>query len=251
MTRKEMTREEVTADALGRRGGDDLSTQLYQKLNNGDADAVEKIFFAYEPHLRTMIRRQLPQRFRAKFDSSDVMQSVWTSVLQGFREECWQFTGESHLRAFLIRVALFRFIELCRHHRNALGRERSLAVVDATDIRTARNDQPNEIVQADELLDRLMKICPPAHHELLRLRAMGYPLAEIAARTGFHEGSIRRIFYDMARRLDAQDGDGRGAHETEIARPASVKPGTSRRRLSSRKSPVDANPVTGNPAPQV
>jgi hypothetical protein len=35
---------------------------------------------------------------------------------------------------------------------------------------------------------------------------MGIPLAEIATRTGFHESSIRRIFYDLARRLDAQEG---------------------------------------------
>ena len=29
----------------------------------------------------------------------------------------------------------------------------------------------------------------------------GFRLGEIAARTGMHEGSVRRILYDLARRL--------------------------------------------------
>jgi transcriptional regulator GlxA family with amidase domain len=39
----------------------------------------------------------------------------------------------------------------------------------------------------------------------LRLRATGLPVAEIAAKTGFHEGSIRRIFHDLERRFDAEE----------------------------------------------
>jgi RNA polymerase sigma-70 factor (ECF subfamily) len=218
---EEITREQETAGAPVRQEGDELALQLFEKLNNGDADAVEKIVLAYEPQLRTLVRRQLPQSYRAKFDSSDVMQSVWASVLEGLREDSWRFTGEAHLRAFLVRMALFRFIDLCRHHRNSLGRERPLAVLDAKRVRAARNDQPSEIMRAHELLDRLLKICPPAHHELVRLRALGYPLAEIAARTGFHESSIRRIFYDLARRLDAGDG---GAEEGSRSEGAGQRP---------------------------
>jgi DNA-binding IclR family transcriptional regulator len=33
------------------------------------------------------------------------------------------------------------------------------------------------------------------------LKRQGLLLTEIAARTGLHEGSIRRILYDLARRL--------------------------------------------------
>src|SRR3954447_8250138 len=94
------------------KGSDALSLQPHERLNNGDADAVEKVFLAYEPHLRMLVRRQLTQRLRAKFDSGDVVQSIWVSVLQSLREESRRFTDEAHLRAFLIRTALFRFIDL-------------------------------------------------------------------------------------------------------------------------------------------
>ena len=50
-------------------------------------------------------------------------------------------------------------------------------------------------------------LCPPAHHNLLELKRQGFPLAEIAARTGLHESSVRRILYDLARRLAAARGE--------------------------------------------
>jgi RNA polymerase sigma-70 factor (ECF subfamily) len=195
-----------------REGGcEEPSLLPYERLNHGDVDAVESMVSAYEPFLRKVVRRQLPRRLRAKFDSSDVVQSVWASVLKGLREDKWQFTDETHLRAFLVRLALFRFIELCRRYRSSLACERPLAGRDEPGGRPALGDRPSEIMQADDLLDRLMKLCLPAHRELLRLRATGIPLAEIAARTGFHESSIRRIFYDLARRLEAEEGSVSGS----------------------------------------
>lgn len=204
MAREGMTQGTQGVDTAGDRRDDVRPLQPHERLNNGDADAIDEVFSAYEPHLRMLIRRQLPRRFRAKFDSGDVIQTVWTSLLEGLRQDHRQFSDESHLRAFLVRLALFRFIDLCRQYRLSLGRERPLAILDV--LPAAAGDRPSEILQASQLLDRLMNLCPPSHRELLRLRAIGLPLAEIAARTGYHEGSIRRIFYDLARRLDSRDG---------------------------------------------
>ncbi len=74
---------------------------LLEKLANGDSEAAERVFRDYEPFLRTMVRRRLTPMLRAKFDSMDVVQSVWADVLQGYREEGWRFKDQSHLRAFL------------------------------------------------------------------------------------------------------------------------------------------------------
>ncbi len=61
--------------------------------------------------------------------------------------------------------------------------------------------RPSQVVQADELWESILDDCPAAHREILRLKREGLPLAEIAARSGLHEGSVRRIIYDLARRL--------------------------------------------------
>ena len=60
--------------------------------------------------------------------------------------------------------------------------------------------RPSEVAQGREFWERLMEGCPPHHREIVRLRRAGLKLAEIAEKTGLHEGSIRRILYDLARR---------------------------------------------------
>jgi hypothetical protein len=57
------------------------------------------------------------------------------------------------------------------------------------------------VVQAEDLWEQMLALCPPAHHELLRLKQRGLPVAEIAARSGLHESSVRRILYDLERRF--------------------------------------------------
>jgi DNA-directed RNA polymerase specialized sigma24 family protein len=54
-------------------------------------------------------------------------------------------------------------------------------------------------VQAEELWEQMLALCPPAHQNLLRLKRAGVPLAEIAARTGLHPGSVRRILRNLAK----------------------------------------------------
>jgi DNA-directed RNA polymerase specialized sigma24 family protein len=77
---------------------------LYEKLSGGDPAAAEEFLRAYEPYLRMVVRRQLTPRLRPKFDSTDVVQSIWADVMVGFREGGWRFTDADHLRAFLVKL---------------------------------------------------------------------------------------------------------------------------------------------------
>ena len=63
---------------------------LLAKIRAGDFQAAEHVFGAYEPQLRLIVRRQLSRRLRAKFDSIDVVQSVWARVLADFRANGWK-----------------------------------------------------------------------------------------------------------------------------------------------------------------
>ena len=45
----------------------------------------------------------------------------------------------------------------------------------------------------------MLDVCPPDHYEVLVLNAQGASLDEIAARTGLHKGSVRRILYQVGR----------------------------------------------------
>jgi len=175
--------------------------ELIERLNDGDIVAAERAFLAYEPYLRMAVRRQLTGPLRSKLDSMDIVQSVWADVLCRFREAGWRFADPAHLRAFLVKVARNRLIDRRREHHRALEQERPLHEITSHELPHAGQPRPSEVAQGHELWELMLEKCPPAHREILRLKRQGLPLAEIAACTGFHEGSIRRILYDLARRL--------------------------------------------------
>src|SRR3954451_14333915 len=180
---------------------------LLERLTQGEADAAEEIFQTFEPVLRTMVRRWLTPKLRVKFDSMDVVQSVWADVLDDFREAGYRFTHRDHLRAYLTRVTYNHFVNNCRQNRRAIEHERPFSDGELRGLPPSDQPRPSEVVQADELWMMLRDLCRPAHRDLLQLKRQGFPIAEIAARTGLHEGSVRRILYNLARRLAVVRGE--------------------------------------------
>ena len=179
---------------------------LLEKLAHGESDAAERVFRDCEPFLRSMVRRRLTPMLRAKFDSMDVVQSAWADVLEGYREEGWRFTDQEHLRAFLARVTYNHFVNHCRRNSHALEHERPMFDDESPALPASHQPRPSQVAQADELWTTLMDLCPANHREILELKGQGVPLAEIAERTGLHESSVRRILYDLAKRLAAVRG---------------------------------------------
>jgi len=174
---------------------------LLQRLSSGDTEAAEEVYRAYEPYLRLVVRRQLPNRLRAKFDSTDVVQSVWVNVLDHLRRSKCSFPTVDHLRAFLVKATQHRLIDRVRQHRRALAVEQPLLATDAERLPLARDPRPSEVAQADDLWARMLAACPAEHHRLLELKRQGLSLAEIAQRTDLHVDSVRRILRKLARQL--------------------------------------------------
>jgi RNA polymerase sigma factor (sigma-70 family) len=193
---------------------DEPKDELVEGFNEGDFAAAGRIFVVFEPSLRLAIRRQLNGPLRAKFDSMDIVQAVWADVLTGLREAHWQFADRGQVRAFLMTLARHRIIDRRRHFRHALERERPLAAADARDLPATGQPGPSEVARGRELWAEMLERCPPAHRELLAMKRQGLSLAEIAARTGLHAGSVRRILYDLARRM----AQARGATPIEALR---------------------------------
>jgi RNA polymerase sigma factor (sigma-70 family) len=178
---------------------------LLGKLESGDPRVVEEAFRAYEPYLRMIVRRKLPSRLRTKFDSIDVVQSVWADLLHGFGQAGWRFADAAHLRAFLVKATRHRFIDRLRQHDRVLEREQSIDGKVLEAFTEAKQERPSEVVQADEKWQQLLAICPKGFHRILRLRRQGKSLDDIAAATGYHKSSIRRILYQLAQKLRVKE----------------------------------------------
>jgi RNA polymerase sigma-70 factor (ECF subfamily) len=187
---------------------DELLEDLLDRMREGDARAAEQLFLSYEPELRLLVRRQLSRRLRAKFDSLDVVQSVWVHVLRDIREGPCRIASPAHLRNFLVRVACNCLTDRLRHFRTALERERPIGEGDVASSPASAAPRPSEVAQANDLWESMLAKCPPEHHEVLRLKRQGLQLATIAARTGLHEDSVRRILRKVARQLACSTDEG-------------------------------------------
>jgi RNA polymerase sigma-70 factor (ECF subfamily) len=178
---------------------------LLEKLCQGDMAVAKKVFLAYEPYLRKVIRRQLPQRLRSKFDSVDIVQSVWADLLSGYRAGEWQFPDVRRLQAFLVQVTRNRFIDRFRKHRVAFAKEQQLASLHSSEMPASPQPEAPEVAAAEELWEQMLALCPPEHRALLLLKRQGLTMDELVARTGLHPGSIRRILRNLARKLALAD----------------------------------------------
>ena len=177
---------------------------LLDQLKQGDAAAAEQVFRTYAPYLRMVVRRQLSRGLRAKFDSMDVVQSVWADLLSGFRDRRWEFSDANHLRAFLVKVTQNRFLDRVRQHSPSLEREQPLPADGIDALAGSPTERPSQLAQAGELWDQIVADCTPTHREVLTLKRQGFSLDEIAQQTGFHKSSVRRILYEMAARFAPQ-----------------------------------------------
>src|SRR5205085_2792080 len=99
---------------------------LLENLCQGDMAAAQQVFLACQAYLRKVVRRQLPARLQAKFDSIDVVQSVWADLLDGYRAGAWHFADAQRFQAFLVQVTRNRFNDKFRKHRLAFEREQPL-----------------------------------------------------------------------------------------------------------------------------
>ncbi len=179
----------------------DPLAQLLKDLREGGVSAARSALERYEPYLRMAVRRRLSGPLRAKLDSMDVVQSIWADLLCGVEANDPSFRDPAQFRAFLVRVARNRLIDHHRKHHRALEKERPLDPSASGNLPRAKGPSPSEVAQAGELWEDLLRRCPPTHQTILRLKREGRSLAEIASAVGLHEGSVRRILYELARRM--------------------------------------------------
>jgi RNA polymerase sigma factor (sigma-70 family) len=173
---------------------------LIDQLARGDMQAAGALFDAYAPYLRALVRRQLSDQLRAKFDSADVVQSVWVQVVRRLGRDGWSVDDEARLRALLATIARRRLLTRVRQLSAGVAAEKA-GPDEAEAVPDDGRPRPSEEVQAQELWATMLDLCPSEHHPVLVLRREGLPMAEIAARTGLHEGSVRRILRRLAREL--------------------------------------------------
>lgn len=176
---------------------------LLARFQSGDPSAAGELYAAFEPFLRGLVRRRMPSASQARFDSADIVQSAWATILEGLRRRHWQFPDEARIRAFLTRVILYRLYDRAESALKQTRRETDLG--DLGESALGNEARPSEHARANAIWQSLIDDCPPEHRPILELRRLGNSCEEIGAQMGLHAGSVRRILRQLARKVAFAD----------------------------------------------
>jgi RNA polymerase sigma-70 factor (ECF subfamily) len=200
---------------------------LLNRARQGDDGAATRLHELYERHVRRVVRRQLPERMRTRFDSADFVQSVWGDFFERLRRGQFEFHGPVEFVSFLLTAARGKVTDEVRRQLETdkidLNREFSLEDVPIVGGLTSPDPTPSQVAIGKEVYEQILRGRPDLHQRVLRLRAKGFTFVEIAAQTGVQERSARRIVDRVERELRQRaalaEQSGIAAASTDAAAP--------------------------------
>jgi RNA polymerase sigma factor (sigma-70 family) len=183
---------------------------LLQAIRDGNQAAARVLVDRYWGRLLHVVRKQMrlhPRTLRTLYDAVDFVQDTFARFLTKYLET-HTFETPEQVQAFLVKTALSRVVAATRNHsrdcRNDLAGRCSLdEPALQTDPRLVSSaPSPHEQVQADEILQGLLKDLPAHHQGVILLRHRGHTVDEIAALLRLGERTVRRVI-ELTRPLDA------------------------------------------------
>jgi RNA polymerase sigma-70 factor (ECF subfamily) len=185
--------------------------ELIDRARAGDEGAVGDLLRWFEPEVRMVVRGKLPRALRAQFDSMDLVQSVWKSVLTEGANDLPRFESPRHFMGFLAGVVRNKVYE---KHRRRSTRKYDVAREEPLYVRKGNREVPREVAGADpspsqdaQARDRLAQMLEglsPLGRQMVLLRRTGRTFEEIAEELGVHESRVRRVMDSLRERLEAR-----------------------------------------------
>ncbi|MEM6328271.1 MAG: RNA polymerase sigma factor [Bacteroidota bacterium] len=153
-----------------------LDPQAVARAQSGDQDAREALFGAIEPVLRSFFFARIGRTP----DADDLVQNALIRVHRGLDA----LENPARLKAFALKAALFELQDFYR------GRGQLREALFDPDLPTPGAVGPDD--GADRLdLDRAMRALTDHARQILELRELGYPYAEIAETLDTTEAAVK------------------------------------------------------------
>lgn len=184
---------------------------LMHQASQGSEEAVWLLLERYSKNILRVVRRHLPSEIRSKVDSTDIVQSVWKSLIRTGANLDSNATPEQFI-AYLAGIARFKVFETHRHFTTMkaydVKRERSLTSFvssndDASspqrdlDPQDRRAQEPLEIVSTREMWRRAMELSGDRGRRIVELRLQGLTLAEVADQLQISLSTVRRSLDEL------------------------------------------------------
>lgn len=186
---------------------DDSFVGLMEGLRNGEDAAARAVFGRFARRLVALARRRMDERLAGKVDAEDVVQSAYKSFF--IRQKAGQLdVGNWNSLWGLLTVITLRKVADRAAHFRAGKRDASRELGQpAGDLPPAwqtaldREPVPDEAVLLAETVEELLRDLDADERPVLELSLQGHSTAEISARLGRAERSVRRLRERVRKRL--------------------------------------------------
>ena len=187
-------------------------TDRIAQARAGDEAAARELLERFGPEIRQVARGKLPRALQSRFDSMDIVQSIWKSFFAKDAPVPEKFENSRHFLGYLAGMARNKVFEEHRRQTQTrkydMGREEPLYVRrgDQEIVREVRatGPSPSQAAQANDRLAQILRGRSELERRVVELRRDGLTYDEIAARLGVHEAVVRRIVEAIRARLEAR-----------------------------------------------
>jgi RNA polymerase sigma factor (sigma-70 family) len=172
---------------------------LFGRAKAGDEAAWRELVAHCYEKVRRVVRRSLDRPMRTLYDSTDIANDVFTSLVA--KSDRFDFATLEELKAYLIHAARQKVVdEYRRQHRDKRDLDRKRLLGDMTDDEASerfepagRDPTPSQKVQAEETRQLILAGHSGPDREILELKAEEFSNEEAAQRTGTHVRKVQRL----------------------------------------------------------
>jgi RNA polymerase sigma-70 factor (ECF subfamily) len=196
--------------------GSESFIDVMARLRAGDEAAARLVFERFVHQLIRLARGQFDAVLRRKVDAEDVVQSAYKSFFLRYGEGKLEVPDWSKLWGLLTLITLRKCCDRVAYHRAECRDVQREAAAHPGASGTepwweavAREPTPEEATVLAETVELLLRSLEEGERPVLELSLQGYTSAEISARLGLAERSVRRLRERIRKRLERmQLGDG-------------------------------------------
>jgi RNA polymerase sigma-70 factor (ECF subfamily) len=180
---------------------DHESQELLAQVRAGADEAAEELFARYAERLIALVRVHLSEKFAARFDPEDVVQTALRSFFCGVREGRYLLHHSGDLWRLLASIARHKLQhQVARHSAERRTVTREISHPEPTNAGCsplASIPSPSDaIVVADEI-EWILNQLSPTEQRMFELRLEGYTLDEIAEDIQRSQRTVRRTMQQL------------------------------------------------------
>lgn len=173
----------------------DGDSNFLDRVNAGTTSAYEEIDRRYRERLCALVQRELGNRFAAREDPEDAVQSAMRSFFRGVRARLYRIDHAGALWALLATITRRKVLKHVEHH-DAIKRRPGDEVLLTECSLCGREPSPEDVAIATDLIATLTERLDQDEVDILRHRLAGLSREQIAVEMG---GTVAQIAHRLAR----------------------------------------------------